>query len=167
MDKQERDELIEKYLRAFADFEEALLTIPREVWKFKPEPKEWSIHEVIVHLADSETNSFLRARRLIADPGETLMGYDQDHWANNLNYHDQDWKRALEITRLVRESTYALIRSLPEEVWANTATHPEYDDPYTFEQWLEVYANHPYAHREQVLKNYEIWKKANPDEEQH
>ena len=158
MTKEEREQLIEKYLRAFADFEEALHTIPREAWSFKPEPKEWSVHEVIVHLADSETNSFLRARRLIADPGGRLMAYDQDHWANSLDYQAQDWKRALEITRLVRESTYALIKELPDEVWAHSAVHPEFDEPYGFETWLELYAEHPYAHREQILNNYAAWK---------
>ncbi len=160
MDKQEREQLIAKYLRAFADFEEALFTIPKEAWTFKPEPKEWSVHEIIVHLADSETNSYLRARRLIADPGGSVMGYDQDHWANKLDYHSQDWKTSLEITRLVRESTYALIKDLPDEVWNHSAVHPEYDAPYTFEQWLKIYSEHPLAHREQILNNYKLWKQA-------
>ena len=61
-----------------------LKDIPREMWKFKPEPKEWSVHEVLVHLADSESNAALRARKLIVEPGGALMGYDQDKWAIEL-----------------------------------------------------------------------------------
>ena len=67
MDKAERKALIEKYGRAYGDFIAGLKEIPKEMWQFKPAPKEWSVHEVIVHLADSETNSYLRARRMIAE----------------------------------------------------------------------------------------------------
>jgi hypothetical protein len=69
MDKQVRDEKIELYGRGFGMLVEVLKDIPREMWQFKPEPKEWSIHEVIIHLADSESNAALRARMLIVDPG--------------------------------------------------------------------------------------------------
>ncbi len=54
MDKQERNEKIELYGNGFAMLVEVLKDIPPEMWQFKPEPKEWSIHEVIIHLADSE-----------------------------------------------------------------------------------------------------------------
>lgn len=157
MDKAERLELIEKYGRAFGDFETALKSIPREAWLFKPEPQEWSVHEVIIHLADSETNSYLRARRLIAEPGQPVMGYDQDVWANKLDYHQQSTEDALVVTRLVRQMTYDLIKQLPDEVWSNTAVHPEYEQPYTFEQWLRIYAGHPYAHIEQIQSNHQLW----------
>ena len=34
------------------------------------------------------------ARKLIVEPGGTLMGYDQDKWANELNYHDHNYEDA-------------------------------------------------------------------------
>lgn len=159
MDQSERQKLIEIYKTAFTEFETGLENIPQEMWTFKPEPKEWSVHEIIVHLADSETNSYLRARRLIADPGGLLMAYDQDHWAIALDYHSRDWKLAFETTRLVRESTYELIKDLPENVWAHSAKHPEYEEVFQFEDWLKIYAKHPLVHRDQVLANHVIWEK--------
>ncbi len=160
MDKVKRQSLIDQFESAFPEFEKALEQIPQEAWTYKPEPKEWSVHEIIVHLADSETNSYLRARRLIADPGATLMAYDQDHWAEAMDYHSQDWKLALEITRLVRESTHALIKDLPDEIWEHTIVHPESDAPFRFERWLEIYATHPIVHRDQILANLKSWKQA-------
>ncbi|WP_345319967.1 hypothetical protein [Candidatus Villigracilis proximus] len=35
------------------------------------------VHEIIIHIADSETNAAARARKLIVEPGGMLMGYDQ------------------------------------------------------------------------------------------
>src|SRR3989337_4552452 len=120
MNREERDSKIELYGRGYDLLTAALAEIPREAWLFKPEPKEWSVHEVIIHLADSETNSYLRARRLIAEPGQPLMGYDQDVWAMKLDYHRQSTEDALQVTRLVRQMSYELIKDLPEETWGNT-----------------------------------------------
>jgi len=109
MDKREREQLIEKYRTAFDEFFTALNAIPKEAWLFKPAPKEWSVHQVIIHLADSETNSYLRARRLVAEPGQPVMSYDQDVWADKLDYHSTNIDDALETTRLVRKLTYRAI----------------------------------------------------------
>jgi hypothetical protein len=158
MDKAERNELIEKYRTSFDEFEKVLKTIPKEAWLFKPEPKEWSVHQVIIHIADSETNSYLRARRLVAEPGGMLMAYDQDVWADNLDYHSQSTEDALEVTRYVRKMTYDFIKDLPDEVWENTATHPEYPEPYTFEKWLRIYSKHPGEHAKQIAENYRLYK---------
>jgi hypothetical protein len=158
MDKKERDEKIELYGRGVDLLTEALKDIPREMWKFKPAPTEWSVHEIILHLADSESNAALRARKLIVEPGGTIMGYDQDKWAVELNYHDQSWEDALETVRLVRKTTYALLKQQPEEVFSHTLKHPEYEDPYTFEKWIKIYSGHIPGHIEQIKNNYKIWK---------
>src|SRR5215813_9704892 len=96
MNSDERNSKIELYGDGFDMLVEVLKDIPREMWQFKPAQNEWSIHEVIIHLADSESNAALRARKLIVEPGGTLMGYDQDQWAVTLDYHDQDLEDALE-----------------------------------------------------------------------
>ena len=106
MNKKERDEKIELYGNGYELLMQTLKDIPQEMRKFKPEPKEWSVHEILVHLADSESNAALRARKLIVEPGGLLMGYDQDKWAVELNYHDQSWEDALETVKFVRKTTY-------------------------------------------------------------
>ena len=88
MNAQERNEKIELYGRGFSLLKAALAEVPQEAMKFKPAPTEWSVYEIIIHIADSESNAALRARKLIVEPGGTLMGYDQDAWANTLHYHD-------------------------------------------------------------------------------
>ena len=158
MNAQERDRKIELYGRGYDLLIEALQDIPREMWTFKPEPTEWSVHEVLVHLADSESNAALRARKLIVEPGGTLMGYDQDKWTRELDYHDQSYEDALEILRLVRKTTYALLKKLPEDVFEHWVKHPEYDEPYTFEQWINIYSAHIPGHIEQIRNNYKIWR---------
>ena len=159
MNKQERDERLELYGRGFDLLAAALAEVPKEAWKFKPAPAEWSVHEIIIHLADSETNAALRARKLIVEPGGVLMGYDQDKWANELNYHDQSYEDALKTVQLVRKTTYELLKKQPDDVFTHTVKHPEYQAPYTFEQWINIYSAHIPGHIEQIKNNVELWKK--------
>lgn len=158
MNTEERNRKIEQYGAGFDLLMETLNAIPREAWKFKPTPTEWSIHEIIIHLADSEGNSALRARKLAAEPGGMLMGYDQDTWAVALNYHDHDPDDALQVTKYARLTTYKWLKTLPEAVFANTVKHPEYSEPYTFEKWLNIYAAHIPGHIEQIKNNYTFWQ---------
>ena len=158
MDQKDRNEKIELYGNGFHLLTEALRGLPNEVWKFKPEPTEWSIHEIIVHLADSESNAALRARKLIVEPGGVLMGYDQDKWTVELCYHDQSMEDALEVVKLVRKTTYELLKSQPDEVFTHTVKHPEYEEPYTFEMWINIYSGHIPGHIEQMKNNYRIWR---------
>ena len=158
MNREERNEKIELYGNGFDRLTETLKDIPHEMWKFKPEPTEWSVHEVLIHLADSESNAALRARKLIVEPGGTLMGYDQALWADELNYHDHSYEDALEVVRLVRKTTYELLKKQPEEVFEHSVKHPEYEEPYTFEQWLDVYSAHIPGHIEQINNNYKRWR---------
>lgn len=158
MNQQERNEKIELYGCGHDLLIEALKEIPSEMWTFKPEPNEWSVYEVLIHLADSETNAALRARKLIVEPGGTLMGYDQEKWTAELDYHEQSYEDALEIVRLVRKTTYELLKKQPDQVFDHWVKHPEYEEPYTFENWLNIYSAHIPGHIDQIRNNYKIWR---------
>jgi hypothetical protein len=128
------------------------------MWQFKPAPDRWSIHEIIVHLADSEANSFVRCRCFVAEPGKTIMAYNQDLWASRTDYHRQSTDDALELFRLLRKSSYDLIKTLPDEAWLSTIIHPEVGSM-AFEKWLVIYEEHVRKHIEQMRRNYDAWKK--------
>ena len=158
MNRAEIDEKIEQYGSGFGLLAATLAEVPREAWSYRPAPDEWSVHEIIVHMADSESMSALRARKLIAEPGSMLMGYDEANWADALDYKEQSAEDALEIIRLARQSTYMLLKRQPDEVFTHSVIHPEYpDDPYTFEDWLNIYARHIPDHIDQLKRSYLAW----------
>jgi hypothetical protein len=160
MDRNEINAKIEQYGSGFDKLSAALDAIPHEAWEARPEPDEWSVHEIIVHMADSESMSALRARKLIVEPGSMLMGYEEAKWADALDYRRQSVGDALEIIRYARQTTYELLKRQPDEVFDHHVIHPEYPgDPYTFEQWLSIYARHIPDHIEQIEKSYQAWKK--------
>ncbi|MFL5734469.1 MAG: DinB family protein [Chloroflexia bacterium] len=157
MSTSERARKIESYGRAYETLTQALEAFPREMWHFKPGPGDWSIHEHVVHITDSEANSFSRCRRCIAQPGESVMGYDENQWARALHYSEQSTEDALELFKWLRLTTYKLIQTLPESTWSNTISHPE-NGTMTLDDWLDVYESHIPGHVEQMRHNYEAWK---------
>ena len=159
MTPEARRQKIESYGNAYSVLTDALKQFPREMWQFRDEHGCWSIHEHVIHITDSEANSYIRCRRLIAEPGRTLMDYDENQWAAALDYHDQDIDDTLNLFKWLRSKTHTLIKSLPESAWANTAYHPENGDM-TLDDWLDTYEAHVREHIEYMQQNLEAWRAA-------
>jgi hypothetical protein len=158
MNAVERREKIEEYGRGYELLAAALQQIPREAWEFKPSPQDWSVHEIIVHMGDSESMAALRLRKLVVEPGTTLMAYDEARWAGALDYRRQDAEDSLQIIKLARQTTHQLLKTLSDEVFNHSVTHPETPEPYTFDTWLGIYARHIPDHVDQMKRAYEAWK---------
>jgi hypothetical protein len=158
VDKEERNAKIEEYGRGYDLLKAALAQLPREAWEYKPSPEDWSVHEILVHMGDSESMAALRARKLIVEPGSKLMGYEEARWAGALDYQHQDVECALDIIRLARQTTYELLKRLPDEFFTHSVTHPEYDEPYTFDRWLSIYSGHIPDHIAQMQKTVHAWQ---------
>ncbi len=154
---EEREALIQRYEEGPVKLRDALAQVPREAWKWKPEPKKWSVYEIVCHCADSETNAALRIRHLVAEKKPTIVGYDQDRWAEILDYHSARIELALAAVDVMRAHTLNLLRHLPEESWAAEGTHTE-SGPYTAEDWLKTYAEHLEIHSRQIERTLAAWR---------
>ncbi len=149
-------ELIERYGKTADLVEKAVEQFPEEMWTWKPPDGKWSIHENLIHLADSEANSYIRCRRFFAEPGSTVFGYEQDIWAKELKYHSLPARRALALFSSLRLMTYELLKIMPEEKWGNTIYHTE-NGEMNFIDWLKYYENH--THIGQMNRVFAMWKK--------
>lgn len=160
MTSQERILKIKSFAAAPDLLSNALHELPDKMWTYKPSPQEWSVHEIIIHIPDSEASGFVKFRKIVAEPGCRLSNYDQDAFANTLNYHGQSIDDALELFRLMRKMTTNVINSLPDSVWANEVVHPE-QGKYTLDDWLDTYEAHIPLHISQMKRNFEKWKENN------
>ena len=158
MTREERNKLIESYGQAYSVLIEALKEFPKEMWQWKPAPNKWSVHEVIVHIADSEVNSHVRGRRFIAEPGSGVYGYDENKWADKLNYHAQSTEDALELFKWLRKTTYDLIKTVDDHTWQTATVNHSENGVMNFEQWLTIYEEHVPVHIRQMQRNLAAWK---------
>ena len=160
MEKNERNDKIELYGRGFDLLTAALAYVPKKAWEFKPSSTDWSVHEIIVHISDSESMAALRLRKLIVEPGSILMGYEEAKWAGALDYQNQDPEDSLQVIKYARLTTYHLLKTLTDEVFAHAVTHPEHNEPFTFDGWLNIYSKHIPDHIVQIKNSVEAWKKS-------
>ena len=157
MPSAEQERLIAQYAEGADRLEAALNLVPAEALKWRPGPGKWSVHEVVVHCADSETNSAMRVRYLLGENMPTIVGYDQDRWTEAMDYHAHPLIPALAAIRAVRANTVPLLRRLTPAQWSRRGTHTE-SGGYGVEEWLEIYAEHLHQHERQILRNLEAWK---------
>src|SRR5690349_24874719 len=68
-------------------------------------PGTWSVRFILHHLADSETVLFDRIRRVLSEPRQVLWVYDQDAWANGLDYAQVPLELSHRIYQSVRDAT--------------------------------------------------------------
>lgn len=160
---QERDALVGRYERGYALLREALSRVPPGALQWRPAPGAWSVHEIVVHCADSETNASMRIRYLVGEDEPAIQGYDQDRWARVFDYHAMPLEPALRQIESVRTWTTALIRMLPDSAWRRGGTHSEMPgQQYTAMTWLENYAEHLAVHSRQIDRNVAAWQREHP-----
>lgn len=159
LSRSERERLIEQYARGAERLRAALARVPDEARKWRPGPGKWSVHEVVVHCADSETNATLRLRYLLAEKDPVIVGYDQEEWARRFDYHQHPLEPALAAVAAVRAHTVPVLRSLQEPDWSREGRHTE-SGRYTTEDWMCTYAEHLEKHAGQIERNHAAWTAA-------
>jgi DinB superfamily len=151
MNAEERKELIARYGAGYDEVINALSDFPNELMTAHPLPGKWSAREIVHHLADSETASAIRLRRLLAEERAVIIGYDQDEYAKRLKYNERDMAPALEAFRSARATTAQILNFMTEDDWKREGEHTE-SGRYTPEHWLEIYAAHAHNHASQIRR---------------
>ena len=111
----------------------------------------WNARQVIHHVADSEAQSYARLRRLIAEPGTAIQGYDESIWAENstLGYKSHEIESSIAVFQAVRQSSYELLLRMDDSLLDNKGIHTESGE-YSVRDWLNSYINHPIDHANQI-----------------
>ena len=147
----ERNRLIAQYAAGCRDVEAALDGFPAGGLTAHPFPGKWSAREIVHHLADSESFSAQRLRKLLSEDHPVLQGYDQDAWAVLLRYNLRDHAPALDLFRAVRATTSQLLHEMTDEDWKRAGWHTE-SGLYSAATWLQIYAAHAHNHAAQITR---------------
>lgn len=151
MTVEERQKLIAQYKGGYDEVVKALEGFPAELLTAHPIPDKWSAAEIVHHLADSETTSGLRLRRLLVEDHPLIQGYDQDAYAARLNYNERETTPSLEAFRYARETAAQLFEFMSDADWHKEGTHSE-SGSYSSEDWLKIYAAHAHNHAAQIRR---------------
>jgi DinB family protein len=153
------EELIQAYAEGPRLLEAVVAGIPPTELEFSPGPEHWSIHENVVHVADTELVGATRMRYVIAQPGATLVSFDQEKWARVLDYRSQPLGEAIALFRAVRRTTTDLLKRTPAAAWEQIGVNTE-SGPQTLEWLVEHFADHVPYHLRTIAKRREQYARA-------
>jgi len=152
MTREQRQQLISRYADGVHQVEQALEGFPERLLGERPFPGKWTAREIVHHLADSETTSAIRLRKLLVEDHALIQGYDQDAFAVKLRYNERpDLAPSLGAFRSARQSTLQLMNAMNDADWGRTGWHTE-SGLYSAERWLEIYAAHAHGHADQIRR---------------
>jgi uncharacterized damage-inducible protein DinB len=112
-------------------------------------PGNWSVLEVIRHLAETELVYRYRMRKSVAQPGEPIAGYDQDRWVVELRYTDDSLDDSLAELQALRSANLAWLEGLTPEELGRAGIHEE-RGPESVEHIVRLLAAHDLVHRAQI-----------------
>ena len=90
-----------------------------------PELGKWSVHQLVIHLADAELSFAARIRRVIAMDKPALLAWHENAFSERLYYEAQSTEDALELILLTRRQLARVLRKLPDADFERTGIHDQ------------------------------------------
>ena len=96
--------------------------------RWKPEPAQWSILEVVTHLADEEVEDFrTRVGATLTSPEADWPAIDPEGWAVERSYNQGDLRASLARFLRERAASVAFLEGLADPDWDRAYRHPRPD----------------------------------------
>jgi uncharacterized damage-inducible protein DinB len=135
------EQLVNDYLAGPDLLRRVVAGMSKEQLQARPIPGKWSTLEVVCHLADYEPILADRMKRIISHDQPTLLGADENRFAEHLYYQDRDIEEELQIIEWTRKQMARILKQLPAEAFQRTGVHSE-RGPMTLQRLLELSVKH-------------------------
>jgi len=127
----------------------AVATLTPSQLKTPEAPGKWSVAMVLRHLADTDVVWGWRMRLILAQERPVITGFDQDLWAERLDYAGADPNESLETFAVLRRDNLRLIeRATPDDL-ARVGVHAERGEE-SAGYLVRLYAGHDLLHLNQI-----------------
>jgi hypothetical protein len=110
---------------------------------------KWSIAQVLRHLADSDVVWGWRMRLILAQDRPVITGFDQDLWAERLDYANADPNESLETFAVLRRDNLRLIEQATPEDLKRVGVHSERGEE-SAGHLVRLFAGHDLLHLNQI-----------------
>lgn len=115
-------------------------------------PNEWSVRQIVHHLADSHLNSVLRFKLILTSDNPTLQGYDQAAWALLPDVDAVPLEASLHILQGLHARWVVLFEyAAAHDLWHKSGQHTE-SGPMSIAAMLDIYARHCDEHIAQIRR---------------
>jgi hypothetical protein len=153
----ELSDLLERYRRGAELLAMATTGAAGPVLDFKAEGYEWTMRQLVCHIADAEAVAVMRFRQMLAEDNPTLQYFDDPQWMVKLDYSRRKISVALETFRRLRSDNHELLKDLTEAEFARTGTHSK-DGLTTLRASVEWFTGHLEEHVGEIQAIRTVYK---------
>jgi uncharacterized damage-inducible protein DinB len=118
--------------------------------KARPGPGDWSMHEIVIHLVDSDEIAIDRMKRILIEDNPTQLWADETAYIQRLYPHEQSLEDALTIFEAGRRQFARVLRKLPDAAFERHGTHNK-KGRVTLAEMVASYAGHVSDHMKFLL----------------
>lgn len=111
----------------------------------------WSARQILEHLFETELLFSTRMRTAIAEPGSAVLAFDQDLYSARIPTEQVQDELLLDGLAALRGINLAILRALPDAIWAQTIEHPE-SGTQTLERVVSIFGDHVSNHLADLKK---------------
>lgn len=156
-DAKRRDELITEIASAPAKLRTAIAGLSEA--QLDTKYRNWTIRQIVHHLADSHVNVFIRFKWTLTEQRPTIKPYDETLCAELPDSRTGDIAAPLTLLDGLHACWVQLLRGMTDEQYARSFFHPESNKWVTLAAALPSYAWHGRHHTGQILwlRNQRGW----------
>lgn len=156
------EDLIKEYSLGYTMIWDAIEGLTEEELRYKPAPNKWSIHQILIHVTNSEISATPRLKKVLAEDEPILVSFDQDAWANTLSYDLLDREQYLHLFKLLRTSMQPILDNLTSEQSRRVGMYID-QERFTFKQLLEFRVQHVRDHIDQIERVKNSYREKQPN----
>ena len=145
---QDRPALLVEYYEATSNIEQVLGELSESQLDVRESAGDWSVRQIVHHLADVEVGDAMRLRLMLAHESPLIVAYDEELFAANLHY-DRQIESSVGTFFALRMSNGAILEQISEADWARSGRHEEHD-LYTVEILVRKSIEHDRLHSAQI-----------------
>lgn len=112
--------------------------------------RNWTIRQIVHHLADSHTNMYVRIKWALTEDNPTIKPYDETQWSELPDAKAGDVETPLKLLEALHAQIVRILSLMTARDFQRTYFHPEYKKTYWLEQVLPIYAWHCLHHTAQI-----------------
>jgi hypothetical protein len=142
-------QLLDRYAMGPRLLRQALDGVDAGVVGRVPPGSDWSIRDVVVHLADAELVRSVRIRTLLAEDEPAIVPFDEGLWKRRLQYLWRNLEGSIALFDQLCYSTAEILRHAGKDAFARQGQHPE-RGPLTVRDLVEAGIQHVEEHAAQL-----------------
>ncbi len=158
------EEILKLYEQGPADLENVLSSLSESDLDMRRAPGEWTIRQIVHHLAESASLFLMMIKTALAQSGATYVRnpYDQDEWVKALDYAHRPIEPSVALVKAIHAHISQLLHHFPDALDRYVLMKFSDEDPssegrkMTVGRWIEILARHLQEHCEEIRETRRV-----------